>query len=137
MCQLRPTIIYAKSLKYIYTYLSCVVKVIWVFPPLVFVSFVSNIIQFTFILSIYISPTIKVNADTIGFQKAHRFIKLLHRNVSDANDMIYEASTFKCFFRPELQGTTMVCFRECFQIEEIYVMRQPGSPYWEKLRLWS
>lgn len=66
------------------------------------------------VLLIYISPTIKVNADTIGFQKAHRFTKFLHRNVNDANDVVYEASTFKCFFRPELQGTTIACFRECF-----------------------
>ena len=103
-----------KIFKIYYTYLSCVVKVIWVFPPLVFVSFVSNIIHLTFILPIYISPTIKVNADTIGFQKAHLFTKFLHRNVNDANDVVYEASTFKCFFRPELQGTTIACFRECF-----------------------
>ena len=80
----------------------------------VFVSFVSNIVQFTFVLSMSTHSFIKINADTVRFHKTHVLTKILGRDFCDADHVVYKAFAVKCFFRRKLQLSALVCFREVF-----------------------
>ena len=95
------------------------VRIISIFYQVVFVSFVSNIIQFTFVLSISIRSFININADTVGFHITHGFTELHYHDHSDANHVVYEAFAVKRFFRPEFQLTALVCFREVIKVKNI------------------
>ena len=92
------------------------VKIILLFFQLVLVSLVSNIIQFTFVRSISIRSFIKINADTVGFHITHVLTKSRNHDFSDANHVVYKALAIKCFFRPELQITALVCVTEVLRI---------------------
>ena len=78
--------------------------------------FVSNIIQFTFVPSMFTYSFIKINADTVRFQITHLVTNTHCQNFNDANDVVYETSSIKCFFRGKLQLSALVCVREVFEI---------------------
>ena len=74
--------------------------------------FVSNIIQFTFVPSMFTYSFIKINADTVRFHITHLVTKTHCQNFNDANDVVYETSSIKCFFRGKLQLSALVCVKE-------------------------
>ena len=86
----------------------------------VFVSFVSNIIQFTFVRSM----TDQINADTVGFHITHVVTEIHCQNFNDANDVVYKTSSIKSFFRGKLQLSALVCVTEVFEIYEKYKRRK-------------
>ena len=88
---------------------------------LFFVSFMSSIVQFTFIVSISICPCIKINADTVGLHITHVFTEVGNWNFYGANCVVYEAFPAKCFLRSELQITTLVCDADVFDMEIINI----------------
>ena len=89
-------------------------KEILVLPQVLLVSFTSNIIQFTFIISIFICPFIKINADTVGFHVADVLTKPRDLDFDDANQIVYKPCTIECFFRCKLQRTALVRVTEVF-----------------------
>ena len=90
----------------------------------VFVSFVSNIIQFTFVRSMTTHSFIKIYADTVGFHITHVVTKIHCQNFNDANDVVYKTSSIKSFFRGKLQLSALVCVTEVFEIYEKYKRRK-------------
>ena len=100
--------------KWCNTYLSCIIKIIVFLLQVVFVFFVSNIIQFTVVPSISTYSLIKINADTVRFHVTHLVTKTHCQNFNNANDVVYETSSIKCFFRGKLSA--LVCVREAFEI---------------------
>ena len=82
----------------------------------VFVSFVSNIVQFTFVLSMFTHSFIKINADTVRFHITHVLTKIHCQNFNDANDVVYKTFAVKCFFRGKLQHAALVCVTKAFKI---------------------
>ena len=90
----------------------------------VFVSFVSNIIQFTFVRSMTTHSFTKINADTVGFHITHVVTKIHCQNFNDANDVVYKTSAIKCFFRRKLQLSALVCVTEVFEIYKNYEKRK-------------
>ena len=90
----------------------------------VFVSFVSNIVQFTFVLSMLTHSFIKIDADTVRFHITHVLTKIHCQNFNDANDVVYETSAIKCFFRRKLQLSALVCVTEVFEIYKNYEKRK-------------
>ena len=92
------------------------VKIILFLLQLVFMSFVSSVIQFTFVVPISIHSFIKINADTVGFQKTHVFTKLLFHNFNDPNHVVYQTFAVKCFFRRKIQTAALVYVREVLDI---------------------
>ena len=90
----------------------------------VFVSFVSNIVQFTFVLSMFTHSFIKINADTVRFHITHVVTKIHCQNFNDANDVVYKTSAIKCFFRRKLQLSALVCVTEVFEIYKNYEKRK-------------
>ena len=65
------------------------VKKISVFYQFVIVTFVSNIIQFTFVLSFSIHSFINIDTDAVGFHITHCFTKLHYHDFIDANQVVY------------------------------------------------
>ena len=90
----------------------------------VFVSFVSNIIQFTFVASMTTHLFMNINADTVRFHITHVVTKIHCQNFNDANDVVYETSSIKSFFRGKLQLSALVCVTEVFEIYEKYKRRK-------------
>ena len=90
----------------------------------VFVSFVSNIVQFTFVLSMFTHSFIKINADTVRFHITHVLTKIHCQNFNDANDVVYKTSAIKCFFGRKLQLSALVCVTEVFEIYKNYEKRK-------------
>ena len=88
------------------------IKIVVLPLQVVFVSFVSNIIQFTFVPSVTTHSFIKINADTVRFHITHVVTKTHCQNFNDANDVVYETSSIKCFFRGKLQLSALVCVKE-------------------------
>ena len=86
---------------------------------LMFVSFVSDIIQFTFVVSMSILSFIKINADTVGFHITQVLTEPGIRYFHDANRVLNETFLFKCFFRAEFQNTTLICDAKVFEMEII------------------
>ena len=72
------------------THLSCMIKIILFRLQLAFVSFVSNIIQFTFVVSVSSHSFIKINADAVGFHITHSFTKVLRLDFNDANHVVHK-----------------------------------------------
>ena len=79
----------------------------------------SSIVQFTFIVSISICSQTKINADTVGLHITQVFTEPGNCYFYGANCVVYEAFPFKCFLRPKLQITTLVCDADIFDIEII------------------
>ena len=79
-------------------------------------SFVSNIIQFTFVASMTTHLFMNINADTVRFHITHVVTKTHCQNFNGANDVVYKTSSIKCFFRGKLQLSALVCVREVFEI---------------------
>ena len=79
----------------------------------------SSIVQFTFIVSISISPCIKINADAVGLHITQVFTEPGNCYFHGANCVVYEAFPFKCFLRPKLQIATLVCDADVFEMEII------------------
>ena len=75
----------------------------------------SGIVQFTFIVSISISPCIKINANAVGLHITQVFTEPGNCNFYGANCVGYEAFPVKCFLRPELQIATLVCDADVFE----------------------
>ena len=96
------------------------IKMIVFLLQVVFVSFVSNIVQFTFVLSMFTHSLIKINADTVRFHITHVLTKIHCQNFNDANDVVYKTSAIKCFFRRKLQLSALVCVTEVFEIYKNY-----------------
>ena len=92
------------------------IKIIVFLLQVVFVSFVSNIIQFTFVASMTIHLFMNINADTVRFHITHVVTKTHCQNFNDANDVLYETFTVKCFFRGKLQHAALVCVTKAFKI---------------------
>ena len=90
------------------------IKIVVLPLQVVFVSFVSNIIQFTFVPSVTTHSFIKINADTVRFHITHVVTKTHCQNFNDANDVVYKMSSIKCFFRGKLQLSALVCVKEVF-----------------------
>ena len=90
------------------------IKIVVLPLKVVFVSFVSNIIQFTFVPSVTTHSFIKINADTVRFHITHVVTKTHCQNFNDANDVVYKMSSIKCFFRGKLQLSALVCVKEVF-----------------------
>ena len=90
------------------------IKIIVFLLQVVFVSFVSNIIQFTFVASMTTHLFMNINADTVRFHITHVVTKTHCQNFNDANDVIYKTSSIKCFFRGKLQLSALVCVKEVF-----------------------
>ena len=88
------------KLKVIFT---CVIRIHFLVYQLSFVSFMSSIVQFTFIVSISISPCIKINADAVGLHITQVFTEPGNCYFHGASCVVYEAFPVKCFLRPELQ----------------------------------
>ena len=88
------------------------IKIVVLPLQVVFVSFVSNIIQFTFVPSVTTHSFIKINADTVRFHITHVVTKTHCQNFNDANDVVYKMSSIKCFFRGKLQLSALVCVKE-------------------------
>ena len=88
------------------------IKIVVLPLQVVFASFVSNIIQFTFVPSATTHSFIKINADTVWFHITHVVTKTHCQNFNDANDVVYETSSIKCFFRGKLQLSALVCVKE-------------------------
>ena len=88
------------------------IKIVVLPLQVVFVSFVSNIIQFTFVPSVTTHSFIKINADTVRFHKTHVVTKTHCQNFNGANDVVYKTSFIKCFFRGKLQLSALVCVKE-------------------------
>lgn len=76
-------------------------KIFVILQPM-FVSFVSDIIQFTFVVSMSILSFIKINADTVGFHITHVLTKLHFHDLNDTNHVVCEAFAVKLFFRRKL-----------------------------------
>ena len=89
-----------------------------------FVSFMSSIVQFTFIVSISICPCIKINADAVGLHITQVFTKPGNCYFYGANCVVYEAFPFKCFLRPKLQIATLVCDTDVFEMEIINTLNE-------------
>ena len=89
-------------------------KIIVFLLQVVFVFFVSNIIQFTFVPSMSTYSFIKINAGTVRFHITHLVTNTHCQNFNNANDVVYETSSIKCFFRGKLSA--LVCVREVFEI---------------------
>ena len=89
------------------------------FYQLFFVAFMSSIVQFTSIVSTSICPCTKINADTVGLHIIQAFTELGNCYFYGANCVVYEAFPVKCFLRPELQITTLVCDADVFEMEII------------------
>ena len=100
------------------------IKMIVFLLQVVFVSFVSNIVQFTFVLSMLTHSFIKIDADTVRFHITHVLTKIHCQNFNDANDVVYETSAIKCFFRRKLQLSALVCVTEVFEIYKNYEKRK-------------
>ena len=100
------------------------IKMIVFLLQVVFVSFVSNIVQFTFVLSMFTHSFIKINADTVRFHITHVLTKIHCQNFNDANDVVYKTSAIKCFFRRKLQLSALVCVTEVFEIYKNYEKRK-------------
>ena len=92
------------------------IKIIVFLLQVVFVSFVSNIIQFTFVASMTTHLFMNINADTVRFHITHVVTKTHCQNFNDANDVVYETFTVKCFFRGKLQHAALVCVTKAFKI---------------------
>ena len=90
------------------------IKIIVFLLQVVFVSFVSNIIQFTFVASMTTHLFMNINADTVRFHITHVVTKTHCQNFNDANDVVYKTSSIKCFFRGKLQLSALVCVKEVF-----------------------
>ena len=88
------------------------IKIVVLPLQVVFVSFVSNIIQLTFVPSVTTHSFIKINADTVRFHITHVVTKTHCQNFNGANDVVYKASSIKCFFRGKLQLSASVCVKE-------------------------
>ena len=86
---------------------------------LMFVSFVSDIIQFTFVVSMSILSFIKINADTVGFHITQVLTEPGIHYFHDANRVLNKTFLFKCFFRAKFQNTTLVCDAKVFVMEII------------------
>ena len=100
------------------------IKMIVFLLQVVFVSFVSNIVQFTFVLSMFTHSFIKINADTVRFHITHVLTKIHCQNFNDANDVVYKTSAIKCFFRRKLQLSALVCVTEVFEIYKDFEKRK-------------
>ena len=100
------------------------------FYQLFFVSFMSSIVQFTFIVSISISPCIKINADAVGLHITQVFTEPGNCYFHGANCVVYEAFPFKCFFRPKLQIATLVCDADFFEMEIINTLNVTFYCFW-------
>ena len=90
------------------------IKIIVFLLQVVFVSFVSNIIQFTFVASMTTHLFMNINADTVRFHITHVVTKTHCQNFNDANDVVYKTSSIKCFFRGKIQLSALVCVKEVF-----------------------
>ena len=88
------------------------IKIVVIPLQVVFVSFVSNIIQFTFVPSVTTHSFIKINADTVRFHITHVVTKTHCQNFNGANDVVDKTSSIKCFFRGKLQLSALVCVKE-------------------------
>ena len=88
------------------------IKIVVLPLQVVFVSFVSNIIQFTFVPSVTTHSFIKINADTVRFHITHVVTKTHCQNFNDANDVVCKTSSIKCFFRGKLQLSALVRVKE-------------------------
>ena len=104
------------KLKVIFT---CVIRIHFLVYQLSFVSFMSSIVQFTFIVSISICPCMKINADAVGLHITQVFTEPGNCNFYGANCVVYEAFPVKCFLRPELQIATLVCDADVFEMRII------------------
>ena len=93
-------------------------KIFVILQPM-FVSFVSDIIQFTFVVSMSILSFIKINADTVGFHVTQVLAEPWIRYFHDVNRVLNKTFPFKYFFRAELQNTTLVCDAKVFKIKVI------------------
>ena len=71
------------------------IKIIVFLLQVVFVFFVSNIIQFTFVPSMSTYSFMKINADTVRFHITHLVTKTHCQNFNNANDVVYETSSIK------------------------------------------
>ena len=72
-----------------------------------------------FEIRISISPCIKINADAVGLHITQVFTEPGNCYFYGANCVVYEAFPFKCFLRPKLQITTLVCDADVFEMEII------------------
>ena len=59
---------------------------------------------------------IKINADTVRFHITHVVTKIHCQNFNDVNDVVYETSSIKCFYRGKLQLLALVCVTKVFEI---------------------
>ena len=59
---------------------------------------------------------IKINADTVRFHITHVVKKIHCQNFNDVNDVVYETSSIKCFYRGKLQLLALVCVTKVFEI---------------------
>ena len=100
------------------------IKITFFLLQVVFVSFVSNIIQFAFVPTMSTHSFIKINADAVGFHITHVLTKIHCQNFNDANDVVYKTSSIKSFFRGKLQLSALVCVTEVFEIYEKYKRRK-------------
>ena len=101
------------KLKVIFT---CVIRIHFLVYQLSFVSFMSSIVQFTFIVSISFCPCMNINADAVGLHITQVFTEPGNCNFYGANCVVYEAFPVQCFLRPELQIATPVCDADVFDI---------------------
>ena len=92
------------------------IKIIVFLLQVVFVSFVSNIIQFTFVASMTTHSFMNINADTVRFHITYVVTKTHCQNFNDANDVVYKTFAVKCFFRGKLQHAALVCVTKAFKI---------------------
>ena len=82
------------------------VFIVLIFLQFVFVSFVSGIIQFTFVILRLTRRLFKIVADTVGFHVAERPAYILLDDVNNAYHVIFQ--TFVLEYFSELQITTVV-----------------------------
>ena len=78
------------------------IKRIFFLPQLMFVSFVSDIIQFAFIVSTSINSFIKVDADTVGLHETRRPAKPFFHDFNGTDPVVHKAFASIYHPRPEL-----------------------------------
>ena len=115
------------KLKVIFT---CVIRIHFLVYQLSFVSSMSSIVQFTFIVSFSICPCIKINADAVGLHVTQVFTEPRNCYFYGANCVVYEAFPLKCLLRSKLQITTLVRDADTFEMEIIIHQMQHYCLCW-------
>ena len=110
------------------------IKITFFLLQVVFVSFVSNTIQFAFVPTMSTHSFIKINADAVGFHITHVLTKIHCQNFNDANDVVYKTFAVNCFFRRKLQHAALVCVRKFFEIYQRYEKKETTCKTYDNKR---